>query len=88
MKYTKAIGLRLEELLKQKKFTQTQLAAKSKISRMTINGIIKSRANIVTFESLLLICDALNITIKEFFNSYIFEEAFEPPQKAKGRRIQ
>jgi len=32
MKYTKAIGLRLEELLKQKKFTQTQLAAKSKIS--------------------------------------------------------
>ena len=71
-----------------KKFTQTQLAAKRKISRMTINGIIKSRANIVTFESLLLICDALNITIKEFFNSYIFEEAFEPPQKAKGRRIQ
>ncbi|MBQ3506853.1 MAG: helix-turn-helix transcriptional regulator [Clostridia bacterium] len=88
MTYIKAIGLRLKELLNQKKLTQTQFATESKISRTTINGTIKGKVNIVTFECLLLICETLNITIKVFFNSNIFEEKFEVPEKKKGRRIQ
>ena len=87
MKYTKAIGIRLGELLKQKKLTQTEFAVKSRISRMTINGTIKGRVNIVTFECILLICDALNMTVKEFFDSDIFEGEFEFPERKKGRRI-
>jgi transcriptional regulator with XRE-family HTH domain len=88
MEYTIAIGLRLKELLKKENLTQTKFATKSKISRTTINGTIKGRVNIVTFECLLLICEALNITIKDFFDSNIFEEHFEFPEKKKGRRIQ
>ena len=85
MKYTKAIGIRLNEILKGNQLTQTELAEKSKISRMTINGIIRGRADIVTFEILILICTALEITLADFFNSHIFEEALESVKKRKGR---
>ncbi len=87
MRYTQAIGIRLNEFLKEKQLTQTQLARKSEISRMTINGIIKGRATIVTFEILILICKTLEITLTEFFSSPIFEEEIESVKKKKGRRI-
>lgn len=88
MKYTKAIGIRLDELLKKENLTQTQFAQKSKISRMTINSIIKGRVKLVTFEILLIIFDTLNITVKEFFTSDIFQLKFEETEKNKGRKIQ
>lgn len=87
MEYIKAIGLRLKELLIREKLTQTKFAEKSKISRMTINGIIRGRVKVVTFEILLVICDTLNITIKEFFAADIFETRFEATERKKGRRI-
>ena len=85
MKYTNAIGIRLNEILKKNKLTQTELAEKSKISRMTINGIVRGRVDIITFESLILICKTLGITLAEFFNSGIFEEELESVKKNKGR---
>lgn len=85
MKYTNAIGIRLNEILKKNKLTQTELAEKGKISRMTINGIVRGRVYIVTFESLILICKALGITLAEFFNSGIFEEELESVKKNEGR---
>lgn len=84
MRYTQAIGIRLNEFLKEKQLTQTQLARKSEISRMTINGIIKGRATIVTFEILILICKTLEITLTEFFSSPIFEEEIESVKKKNG----
>ncbi len=87
MRYTQAIGIRLNEILKEKKLTQTEFAGKSEISRMTINGIIKGRVAIVTFEILILICETLGITLIEFFNSPVFEEELESVKKKKGRRI-
>ncbi len=87
MRYTQAIGIRLNTLLKASALTQTRFAEKSNISRTTINGIIKGRVTIVIFELLILICDALNITLKEFFDSHIFESKLEISDKKKGRRI-
>ena len=87
MRYTQAIGIRLNEILKERNLTQTELARRSEISRMTINGIIKGRATIVTFEILILICAALEITLTEFFKSSIFEEKLEIVKKQNGRRI-
>ena len=87
MRYTQAIGIRLNEILKERNLTQTELARRSEISRMTVNGIIKGRATIVTFEILILICAALGITLTEFFKSSIFEEKLEIVKKQNGRRI-
>ena len=87
MRYTQAIGIRLNEILIEKKLTQTEFARKSKISRMTINGIVKGRVEIVTFEILILICATLEISLTEFFNSPIFEKELECVKKQKGRKI-
>ena len=87
MKYTQAIGIRLNEILKESKLTQTAFAERSKISRMTINGIINGRVDIVTFENLILICETLEISLTEFFNSPIFETKLEIMKKKKGRKI-
>ena len=73
MKYTKAIGLRLEELLRERKMTQKALAEKCQISRVTINRTIKGRVKVVTFETLFAVCKVLGISWKDFFNSDIFE---------------
>lgn len=87
MRYTQAIGIRLNEILKERNLTQTEHARRSEISRMTVNGIIKGRATIVTFEILILICAALGITLTEFFKSSIFEAKLEIVKKQNGRRI-
>jgi transcriptional regulator with XRE-family HTH domain len=82
-----AIGHRLKELLKLANITQTNFAVKCKISRITINKIINGRMKKITFELLLLICDGLNISLQEFFQSKYFEEKIELPEKQKRRIV-
>ena len=77
MLYTKAIGLRLGELLKQTKLTQTEFAKKSGISRATINAIIKGRVNCVRIEMLIQFCRIFNINLTEFFYADVFIDDFE-----------
>ena len=72
MLYTKAIGIRLQELLKQTKMTQTEFAIKSGISRATINAIIKGRINCVRIEMLIQFCRIFNINLTEFFYADVF----------------
>ena len=83
MRYTEAVGIRLNELLKMAHLTQTQFAEQCYISRMTINGIIRGRVNIVTVEMLVAICETLHITMREFFNADIFAMKFEQEKKKK-----
>lgn len=87
MRYTEAIGKRLRELLKEKNLTQTEFAGMCSISRMTINGVIRGRNKLVTLETLVVICNTLHISLREFFNADIFEKIFEHVEKPKGRKI-
>jgi DNA-binding Xre family transcriptional regulator len=73
MKYTKAIGIRLGELLRERKITQKALAEQCQISRVTINRTIKGHVKAVTFETLLAVCKVLKISWKDFFDVDIFE---------------
>lgn len=87
MEYTEAVGKRLKELLRERKFTQTQFAKESNISRTTINRTINGRVSVVTFETLIVFCEALNITLRDFFASELFNEEIGFSEKKKGRRI-
>ena len=87
MEYTKAVGVRLRELLGIANFTQKEFSEKSNVSRITINRTINGRVAVVTFETLIIFCKALNITLKEFFNSALFNEDIEYVKKRKGKRI-
>lgn len=87
MRYIQAIGRRLRELLQERKYTQSKFSLKCGISRITINRIINNRVEIVTFETLIMICNALQITLMDFFNSEVFVAEFEAPRKKQGKKI-
>lgn len=77
MKYIIAVGKRIEEILKEKNCNQKQLSEKCKISRITINRTIRARGKEVPFETLFEICKSLDITIKDFYHSELFNEDLE-----------
>ena len=83
MYYTKAVGKRLKE----QNLTQTDFATKSNISRITINRTINGKVDVVTFETLLAFCKTLDISLKAFFASELFNEDIEFYKKKKGKRI-
>ena len=88
MKYTEAIGLRLRELLKKANLTQKEFSQKSNISRVTINRTINGKVAVITFETLIVFCKTLNITLTDFFASELFNHDIEFNKKKKGRRVQ
>ena len=86
MKYTEAVGKRLGELLKNAGFTQKEFSQKSNISRVTINRTINGRASVTTFETLIVFCKTLNITLSEFFSSKLFNKDIELSDKKRCRK--
>ena len=87
MKYIQAVGKRLGELLREANLSQSEFSQRSNVSRITINRTINGRVSIITFETLIVFCKTLNITLKDFFSSELFNEDIEIGEKKRGRRI-
>lgn len=87
MKYIQAVGKRLGELLRVANVSQSEFSKRSNVSRITINRTINGRVSIITFETLIVFCKTLNITLRDFFASELFNEDIEICKKKKGRRI-
>ena len=87
MKYIQAVGKRLGELLREANLSQSEFSQRSNVSRIIINRTINGRVSIITFETLIVFCKTLNITLKDFFSSELFNEDIEIGEKKRGRRI-
>ncbi len=87
MKYIQAVGKRLGELLRVANVSQSEFSKRSNVSRITINRTINGRVSIITFETLIVFCKTLNITLRDFFASELFNEDIEIGEKKRGRRI-
>ena len=74
MKLNEAVGYRLTELLQQRNMTQYQLYMKSGVPKSTINNIVHCTYDSVKLRIIHEMCQGLEISIPEFFNSPIFEE--------------
>ena len=74
MKLNEAVGYRLTELLQQRNMTQYQLYMKSGVPKSTINNIAHCAYDSVKLRIIHEMCQGLEISIPEFFNSPIFEE--------------
>lgn len=68
-----AVKLRILNLCQEKGITINKLATISGITQSTINNIVSGRNNSTTVSTVKKICDGLEITIIEFFNSELFE---------------
>ena len=67
-----AVKLRILELCAQRELSINKLCTISGITQSTINNIVSGRNNSVTVSTIKKICDGLDITIQEFFNSALF----------------
>ena len=69
MNIGEATRLRIKELCKEKKITLNKLSTICGITQSTLNNIISGRNNSTTISTIKKICDGLEITIIEFFDT-------------------
>lgn len=73
MDLKEAIRLRIKELIKENNTNANKLSLDCGLSRSTIRKFLKSNRSI-KIETITLICQALNISLTEFFNSPLFDD--------------
>ena len=67
-----AIKERIIELCTEYNITVNKLATISGVTQSTLNNIVSGRNHSTTVSTIKKICDGLNITIQDFFNSPLF----------------
>ena len=74
MLLNQAVSLRLAELLRQHKMTQYQLYIRSGVPKSTISNIMNCAYDSVKLRVLHELCQGMEITLTEFFQSPLFSE--------------
>ena len=72
MNVGQAVRERIAELCEEKHITINKLANISGITRSTLNNIMSGRNNSTTISTIQKICDGLEITVTDFFDSPLF----------------
>lgn len=74
MQLNKAVSTRLSELLSERNMTQYQLYMKSGVPRSTIGNIMNCSYDSVKLRVIHELCQGLEISVSDFFQSPLFEE--------------
>lgn len=74
MNIGEATKLRIVELCKENKITVNKLATISGITQSTLSNIVGGRNNSATVSTIKKICDGINISIRDFFESDLFDD--------------
>lgn len=73
MELSEAIVIRIKQLMKQKKLKIYDLSILSGIPRCTLSIFLNRTTKTLRLENLLFICEAFNMSLKDFFDDKIFE---------------
>jgi DNA-binding Xre family transcriptional regulator len=73
MNIGEATKLRIKELCLENSITINKLSTICGLTQSTLNNIISGRNNSTTISTIKKICDGLEITIQDFFNSDLFD---------------
>ena len=68
-----AIRSRILKLCEERNISINKLRTISGVTQSTANNIISGRNNTTTVSTIKKLCDGLDITIKEFFDSDLFD---------------
>lgn len=74
MDLSKAMRLRIKNLMTENKVNGNKLALSSGIDRSTINRFLRGQNKSIKIETITLICQALNISLKDFFDDKLFDD--------------
>ena len=72
MSIGKVVVKRILDLCKERNITINKLATISGVTQSTLNNIVSGRNNSPTVSTIKKICDGLEITIVDFFNTEDF----------------
>lgn len=72
MNVGQAVRERIAELCEEKHITINKLANISGITQSTLNNIMSGRNNSTTISTIQKICDGLEVTVTDFFDSPLF----------------
>lgn len=72
MNVGQAVRERIAELCEEKHITINKLVNISGITQSTLNNIMSGRNNSTTISTIQKICDGLEITVTDFFDSPLF----------------
>jgi len=73
MKLNEAVAYRIKELCKERGITQYQLYLKTGVPQSTLSTIMKCSYPSMKLRIIYEICDGLEITLEEFFESKVFK---------------
>lgn len=74
MYLSEAIRKRIENLMKKNKTNGNNLALNSGIDRSTINRFLRKQNKSIKIETITLICQSLDMTLKDFFDDKLFDD--------------
>lgn len=74
LKLNQAVSMRLTELLGERSMTPYQLNAKSGVPKSTIGNVINCAFDSVKLRVIHELCQGLDISLTDFFNSPLFDE--------------
>lgn len=74
MKTQDAITQRLNELIEKNKLTINELSIRTSVAPSTIKNIIYGKSKNPGTVTLYKICQGFNITLREFYNSAVFDD--------------
>lgn len=74
MKLHEAVAKRILEYCKERNITPNKLCTDSGIIQSTVNSIFSGRSKNPKLATILFLCEGLNISLKDFFDSPLFDE--------------
>lgn len=72
MNISEAVSTRIIELCAERQITVNKLSTISGVTQSTVNDIVNRRTENIGIITIKKLCDGLNITITEFFDTAIF----------------
>lgn len=72
MNISEAVSTRIIELCAERQITVNKLSTISGVTQSTVNDIVNRRTENIRIITIKKLCDGLNITITEFFDTAIF----------------
>lgn len=74
MSIGEAVKERILELCQERNISINKLSNLSGVTQSTVNNIISGRNNSTTISTIKKLCDGLEISVEEFFNSELFRD--------------
>ena len=69
-----AVRQRIIQLCQERNISINKLSGISGVTQSTVNNIVSGRNNSATVSTIKKLCDGLGITLREFFETEIFED--------------